>query len=82
MARLARIVIPGIPHHVTQRGNGRQTFSNICHPPQTLRTQSIAVLIAPPGAGKTTAIARAAAERMAGGSAKDAGGCGSAGILT
>jgi putative transposase len=24
MARLARIVIPGIPHHVTQRGNGRQ----------------------------------------------------------
>jgi putative transposase len=27
MARLARIVIPGIPHHVTQRGNGRaKTF--------------------------------------------------------
>jgi putative transposase len=27
MARLARIVLPGIPHHVTQRGNGRaQTF--------------------------------------------------------
>ncbi len=25
MARLARIVIPGIPHHVTQRGNRRQT---------------------------------------------------------
>ena len=24
MARLARFVIPGIPHHVTQRGNGRQ----------------------------------------------------------
>lgn len=24
MARLARIVIPGLPHHVTQRGNGRQ----------------------------------------------------------
>jgi putative transposase len=24
MARLTRIVIPGIPHHVTQRGNGRQ----------------------------------------------------------
>jgi putative transposase len=24
MARLPRIVIPGIPHHVTQRGNGRQ----------------------------------------------------------
>jgi putative transposase len=24
MARLARIVIPGIPHHVTQRGNRRQ----------------------------------------------------------
>lgn len=24
MARLARIVIPDIPHHVTQRGNGRQ----------------------------------------------------------
>ena len=23
MARLARIVIPGIPHHVTQRGNRR-----------------------------------------------------------
>jgi putative transposase len=27
MARLARIVFPGLPHHVTQRGNGRaQTF--------------------------------------------------------
>jgi putative transposase len=24
MARLPRIVIPGVPHHVTQRGNGRQ----------------------------------------------------------
>jgi putative transposase len=24
MARLARIIIPGVPHHVTQRGNGRQ----------------------------------------------------------
>jgi putative transposase len=24
MARLPRIVIPVIPHHVTQRGNGRQ----------------------------------------------------------
>ena len=23
MARLARVVIPGVPHHVTQRGNGR-----------------------------------------------------------
>jgi putative transposase len=22
MARLARVVVPGIPHHVTQRGNG------------------------------------------------------------
>jgi putative transposase len=29
MARLARIVIPGMPHHVTQRGNRRQqTFFN------------------------------------------------------
>ncbi len=27
MARLARLIVPGIPHHVTQRGNGRaQTF--------------------------------------------------------
>jgi putative transposase len=27
MARLARIVVPGVPHHVTQRGNGRaRTF--------------------------------------------------------
>lgn len=25
MARLARTVIPGLPHHVTQRGNGRAT---------------------------------------------------------
>ena len=24
MARLARVIIPGLPHHVTQRGNGRQ----------------------------------------------------------
>ncbi len=23
MARMARLVVPGIPHHVTQRGNGR-----------------------------------------------------------
>jgi putative transposase len=27
MARLARVVVPGLPHHVTQRGNGRaRTF--------------------------------------------------------
>jgi len=27
MGRLARLVFPGPPHHVTQRGNGRaQTF--------------------------------------------------------
>ncbi|WP_315801891.1 hypothetical protein [Bradyrhizobium sp. SZCCHNS3002] len=27
MARPARVVIPGVPHHVTQRGNGRaRTF--------------------------------------------------------
>jgi putative transposase len=27
MARLARVVVPGVPHHVTQRGNGRgRTF--------------------------------------------------------
>ena len=25
MMRLARVVVPGIPHHVTQRGNRRQT---------------------------------------------------------
>jgi putative transposase len=26
-ARLARLVVPGVPHHVTQRSNGRgQTF--------------------------------------------------------
>ena len=24
MARLARVVVSGLPHHVTQRGNGRQ----------------------------------------------------------
>jgi len=24
MSRLARFIIPGVPHHVTQRGNGRQ----------------------------------------------------------
>ena len=24
MARLSRAVFPGLPHHVTQRGNGRQ----------------------------------------------------------
>ncbi len=23
MARLARVVVPGVPHHVTQRGNRR-----------------------------------------------------------
>lgn len=27
MARLARVVVPGLPHHITQRGNGRaRTF--------------------------------------------------------
>lgn len=27
MSRLARVVVPGLPHHVTQRGNGRsRTF--------------------------------------------------------
>jgi putative transposase len=27
MARLARVVAPGFPHHITQRGNrGQQTF--------------------------------------------------------
>jgi putative transposase len=25
MARIARLVVPGIPHHVTQRGNRRDT---------------------------------------------------------
>jgi putative transposase len=24
MARMARVVVPGMPHHVTQRGNRRQ----------------------------------------------------------
>ncbi len=24
MARLARVVVPGLPHHVTQRGNRRE----------------------------------------------------------
>ncbi|MFZ5626936.1 MAG: transposase, partial [Bacillota bacterium] len=24
MARIARVVAPGVPHHVTQRGNRRQ----------------------------------------------------------
>lgn len=29
MARLVRVVVPGVPHHVTQRGNRRQeTFFN------------------------------------------------------
>jgi putative transposase len=23
MARLARVVVPGLPHHVSRRGNGR-----------------------------------------------------------
>ena len=24
MARMARLIVPGLPHHITQRGNGRQ----------------------------------------------------------
>jgi len=30
MARIAGVVAPGLPHHITQRGNGRQEtfFSN------------------------------------------------------
>jgi REP element-mobilizing transposase RayT len=32
MARLACVVIPGLPHHVTRRGNGRrQMFRNVYH---------------------------------------------------
>jgi hypothetical protein len=32
MARLARIVVPGYPHHITQRGNrSQQTFFNDGH---------------------------------------------------
>jgi len=27
MARVARVVAPGLPHHVTQRGNRRQQVS-------------------------------------------------------
>jgi len=27
MKRLARVVAVGVPHHVTQRGNGRQFFA-------------------------------------------------------
>lgn len=27
MARLPRVVLPGIPHHVTQRGNRRERAS-------------------------------------------------------
>ncbi len=26
MTRLARIVVPGLPHHVTQRGNRREAI--------------------------------------------------------
>ena len=26
MPRLARVVVPGVPHHVTQRGNRRQGY--------------------------------------------------------
>jgi putative transposase len=26
MARWAGVVVPGLPHHVTQRGNGRRTI--------------------------------------------------------
>ena len=29
MARLARIVVPGLVHHVTQRGNHRQTVATL-----------------------------------------------------
>jgi putative transposase len=25
MPRIARVVVPGVPHHITQRGNRRQT---------------------------------------------------------
>ena len=32
MARLARIVIPGLPHHVTQRGRGVPAFSDPSQP--------------------------------------------------
>ena len=49
MARLARMVIAGIPHHVTQRGNRREpiffeeatrTFTEICSPSRRARLES------------------------------------------
>jgi hypothetical protein len=35
MARLARVVAIGVPHHVTQRGNGRQ-FILACDPDRSV----------------------------------------------
>ncbi len=35
MARLARVVATGVPHHVTQRGNGRQ-FILGCDPDRSV----------------------------------------------
>jgi putative transposase len=35
MARLARVVAAGVPHHVTQRGNGRQ-FILACDPDRSV----------------------------------------------
>ena len=31
MARVARIVVPGLPHHITQRGN-RRDVTPVSHP--------------------------------------------------
>jgi len=46
MARLARVVAVGVPHHVTQRGNGRQ-YILACDPDRSvyldLLRQSIAL---------------------------------------
>jgi len=50
MARLARVVFPGLPHHVTQRGNGRaQTFfdeSDYAHYRSLLREHCAAAGVA------------------------------------
>ena len=58
MPRLARIVAPGLPHHVTQRGNRRQaTFFDgaTCHYRSLLtehaRAAGVAVWAGPPETG-------------------------------
>jgi hypothetical protein len=55
MARIARFVVPGLPHHVTQRGNRRETvfFSDAVESGPLSWSKGIMNYTSPPSSGGT-----------------------------